>query len=175
MVGIPRGAGQKGGVPKVTRKQKRQEKTAVHAQKKVVDRLANVASSHNSSHSPTSPESSYVNSLPAFAEVHGDVNVNGQRASAWSFNYSTPSPAPLPSTHWNGHCLSTMPPFPALFMPPPSTLSPSACNSASYSTASNLTNPVVSPYPFTLELLTPRIKICQGCRIPFNSATVLCF
>ena len=28
---------------------------------------------------------------------------------------------------------------------------------------------VVSPYPFTLKVKTARIRICQGCRIPFQS------
>ena len=26
----------------------------------------------------------------------------------------------------------------------------------------------ISPFPFTLKLLTERIRICQGCRIPFH-------
>lgn len=156
MTGIPRGPGQKGGVPKVTRKLKRPEKMAVQAKKKVVDRLSTVVSSPYGS--PNSPRSSYVYTQSA---THGPVNVNGQRALARSYNYSiplSPPPPPLspPPNHWSNDW-GTMPPFPALFVPSTSmnTSFPLGCHSASYS------NSVVSSYPFRLQLLTPRIKICQ--------------
>ena len=169
MVGIPKGAGQKGGVPKNTRKRKRTVTLPAQG-KPVVDRLTSGTPSSTVSDSQVSSgASSHTTGMQQSSStaVHGQqINVQGPGASVWSPNF----PPPLP-IHWNTWLLppvdhSTMaPPFPA--MPDYSSLpTHSAIQPFSSASSSNL---VVSPYPFTLKILTQQIRICQGCRIPFHS------
>ena len=58
-------------------------------------------------------------------------------------------------------------------MPPQMSLPymcPPIANYSPYTRQSSTSSPVISPYPFTLKVLSSRIQICQACRIPFHSS-----
>ena len=140
LAGIPKGAGEKGGVPKNTRKRRR---ASVPATKKaVVDRL-------NASSTPTSSASLVsTGPLSSCAQTHMQAAPSFPPQQMYWYSSSPFSFSPHYPTH-----SSTLP-------TPASTLQ--ATDSSLSSSA------VVSPFPFTLKILTERIRICQGCRIPFH-------
>lgn len=102
------------------------------------------------------------------ATVHGQqINMQGQGMSTWSIDCPQSGTVsvnnPFAFHYDTAH----------LYYPTPRHLMPSSMpahlNVLPYSMSTTLCNCVVSPYPFTLKILTPRIQICQGCCIPFHS------
>ena len=74
MIGMPKGAGQKGGVPKHTRKQKKSDATQP---KKTIDRLSDYADGE------TNPKA--LSNIAYTTACHGQqVNLQGQGAPLWS-------------------------------------------------------------------------------------------
>jgi len=113
MVGIPKGAGKKGGEPKNTRKRKRG--VTIPVQKKVsIDRLSGSTPSSTASDSVASPGAATCLIVPSTSSmtVHGQ-QFNLQGSSAWlPGNYV--SPMPFHSLHqfvilWPPHSLPYQP------------------------------------------------------------------
>lgn len=196
MIGIPKGAGQKGGVPKNSRKRKRGSGAAA---KTSVDRLsaeATAPTSGASGHTTTTIQGQQIN-------MQGQqINVQGHESYAWlpsnyvssmpSQSTSWPSQLPSQSSSWPVQSgswpvqssswpvqssawpsQSTWPCYP-FYSPMSSPVLPTGGYSMyppslpPNTSTPGKSNPVVSPYPFTLKKLTARIQICQGCRIPFR-------
>ena len=178
MIGMPKGAGQKGGMPKYTRKRK---KSDAAQPKKIIDRLSGYSNS----------EATAPHNITYAAGIHSQqVNVQGQGASAWSVSHmptgtvavSNPLTFHSDTTHMYypipGYTISPSvttqfgvlpsPSVPTQFGVSPSPSVPTQFGVSPYPATGSSTNSVVSPYPFTLKLLTSRIQICQGCRISFH-------
>jgi len=80
MIGIPKGTGQKGGVPKYTRKRKMND---IVPPKKVIDQLSNCSPTFDTETNPKPPSN-----VAYTAIVHGQqINVQGQVASSCSVNH----------------------------------------------------------------------------------------
>jgi len=150
--GLPRGAGEKGGGTQKKNSTKR--KTNATA-KTVVDRLAfaNKQNPVGSTRDPSEDDRSCF------------VSAVGSMQNKWL------SPS-ISNSHLYGHSSNMMnnmmfgmPPQMPMPFPPTWPLSPSA------NAWQPPTSHVISPYPFTLKMLTGRIQVCQSCRIPFRSSS----
>ena len=150
--GIPKGAGEKGGVPKNNRKRKQ-----MTTNKTVVDRLS---LDNRSTH--CSIQEQHMDGGSCFMPA----------ATIESVKNTWISPPPSSTYHMPTYG-SMQPNMMYGVVPPPQIPLPSPWPSSNFIQSSWDPPPshVISPYPFTLKILTTRIQICQSCRIPFHSTS----
>ena len=140
MHGIPKGAGEKGGTPKPTRKRK--QGAASGKAKTFVDRLSILPSNTESS----SICGEFVMPQASVASVHNTwIGSSPTQYPQYTANHPSMYHYPVPVPIYMPSYTNAWP-----------TISPPASNS------------VISPYPFMLKVLTARICICQSCRITFD-------
>jgi len=137
--GLPKGAGQKGGIPKPKRKRKREV-----GKKTVVDQLA----VHHQS-SVCSRQDQHLEGGSCFTTAATLENVQ----NTWMSSYHM-----LTNVQPNMmHSLPSQMPIPPWLQ---STPTPSPLQSSWHPSTSG--SCVISPYPFTLKFLNSRIQICQS-------------
>ena len=162
--GIPKGAGKKGGKPSSS---KRKRQTQPSSSKRVVDRAEAGTSSLNSDCVVDRAEA-------GTSSLNSDCVVDHAEAGTSSLSSDRVVDRVEAGTSICASSITTcnlqMPPAPQywpMYQPsffPTRTTPTSAGATCGYSFHSQ----VISPFPFSLKILTSRIQICQSCRIRFH-------